>query len=122
MIIEFDLEASDQGAAFFALYAGLRMYKDLKSHQTKGTEENSIAGAEAYIMLETLAEKFPKLYKEASAEYSDTVRREFEKIEKYDYLYNEVAKYYEGENNEPPEKEGDLCDIGQQAAVVLGWL
>lgn len=45
-----------------------------------------------------------------------------QKAEKWDKLEIEIAKYYEGENNEPPEKDGDLTDIGEQAAMAFGWL
>ena len=44
------------------------------------------------------------------------------KAEKWDKLGDEIAKYYEGENNEDPEMEGDLCDIGEAAAMAFGWL
>lgn len=48
------------------------------------------------------------------------------KAEKWDKLGNEIAKYYESEDDEgndlPPEKEGDLCDIGLEAAKAFGWL
>jgi hypothetical protein len=57
-------------SAFFAFYAGLRMYKEVKDLQTiKG--KFYIAAAEAYCMLQDLKEQFPKHYAEAEAEYNE---------------------------------------------------
>lgn len=77
MIIKFDFEGRDEEAAFFALYAGLRMYKEKKDRQVKllnaangnSEEQFSIPAAEAFCMLQDLKEKFPKEYAEASEEY-----------------------------------------------------
>lgn len=48
------------------------------------------------------------------------------KAQKWDNLYKEVSKFYcnaDGEyDEENPEKEGDLCSIGEVAASYLGWL
>jgi len=44
------------------------------------------------------------------------------KAEKWDKLNKQIGKYYNGENNEPPEKNGDLCDIGEAAATAFGYL
>lgn len=71
MKILFDLEASDQECAFFALYAGLRMYMDLKKSQPKEEGAFSIAGAEAYCMLQKLKKQHPKFYNESKEEYED---------------------------------------------------
>lgn len=68
MKITFDLEVSDQECAFFAIYAGLRMYKEQRK---AGTPLNmvSIAGAEAFCMLGQLKEQHPNDYREAEEEY-----------------------------------------------------
>ncbi len=80
MKVIFDFEGRDKGCAFFALYAGLRMYKDKKLKQVKlqrevangmGEESFSIPAAEAYCMLEDLREKFPKEYAESKEEYDE---------------------------------------------------
>lgn len=78
MIVKFNLEGRDEGAAFFALYAGLRMYKEQKQKQirllneTKDDSEKtfSIPAAEAYCMMQDLREKFPKQYEEAKQEFN----------------------------------------------------
>ena len=78
MIVKFNLEGRDEGAAFFALYAGLRMYKEQKDKQirllneTKEDSEKtfSIPAAEAYCMMQDLREKFPKQYEEAKQEFN----------------------------------------------------
>ena len=79
MKIKFDLEGRDESAAFFALYAGLRMYKEQKDSefalkkQLKQIRQSafSIAAAEAYRMLEDLKSQKPKWYYEAEAEYNE---------------------------------------------------
>jgi len=79
MIVKFNLEGRDEGAAFFALYAGLRMYKEQKEKQIillneiKDDSEKtfSIPAAEAYCMMEDLREKFPKQYEEAKQEFEE---------------------------------------------------
>lgn len=70
MKIIFDLEARDEGAAFFALYAGLRMYKEQREKRVEG-EGISIAAAEAYGMLEDLKEQYPLEYKQAGVEFQE---------------------------------------------------
>lgn len=49
-----------------------------------------------------------------------------EKAKKWDKLDAQISEYYESENKEgnviPPEKDGDLCDIGELAAIAFGWL
>ena len=79
MIVKFNLEGRDEGAAFFALYAGLRMYKEQKDKKIKLLNEQkedsektfSIPAAEAYCMMEDLREKFPKHYEEAKQEFNE---------------------------------------------------
>ena len=48
------------------------------------------------------------------------------KAEKWDKLGEEIAKFYcdkDGEYSEDkPEASGDLCDIGEVAAMAYGWL
>lgn len=39
------------------------------------------------------------------------------KADKWDSLEAEITKIYEG-----PEDEGDLCDIGEKAAMAFGFL
>lgn len=79
MKIVFDLEGRMEEEAFYALYAGLRMYKEVKENQIKAAELSgmqepgaiSIPAAEAFCMMEDLRTKFPKLYYEAEAEYEE---------------------------------------------------
>ena len=79
MKIKFDFEARDEFCAFFALYAGLRMYKEQKDEQTRLLNEKqieseklfSIPAAEAYCVLEDLREQKPKMYNEAVEEYNE---------------------------------------------------
>lgn len=79
MKIKFDLEGRMEDEAFFALYAGLRMYKEQKdseyelSKQLKQIPKGafSIPAAEAYCLLMDLKEKFPKMYREAEEEYNE---------------------------------------------------
>jgi len=67
--IRFNIEASDKECAFFAIYAGLRMYFNKKS-ENELPNEMSIAAAEAYCLLKQLEEKHPKQYKEAESEFN----------------------------------------------------
>lgn len=69
-IIDFDLK-QDTGAAFFALYAGLRIYKEIKDAQPKPKDAISVPAAEAYCMLEDLKEKYPTEYEAAQKEYDE---------------------------------------------------
>jgi hypothetical protein len=50
----------------------------------------------------------------------------FAKSQKWDELEAKIAKFYENEegdfDEEKPEQEGDLCDIGELAAEAFGWL
>ena len=79
MTVIFEFEGKERGCAFFALYAGLRMYMEVKETEIKAASMSdksrrgavSIAAAEAYCMLEELREQFPKLYKEAVVEYEN---------------------------------------------------
>lgn len=66
-----DFEGRDEECAFFTLYAGLRMYKELKGEQHRGKQTFSIAGAEAHSMLEYLKEKYPQRFAIAQQEYED---------------------------------------------------
>ena len=70
MKIFFDFEARDEGAAFFALYAGLRMYKEQREKRVE-KDAISIPAAEAFCMLEDLKEQFPDEYEEAVIEYNE---------------------------------------------------
>lgn len=70
MRIKFDLEFSDKECAFFALYAGLRMYIDQRKKSVPDGQI-SIAAAEAFCLIEQLKEKHPKQYQEAEQEYSE---------------------------------------------------
>lgn len=72
MKIIFDLEARDEGAAFFAIYAGIRMYYEQKKQQPKFEGAFYIAEAEAYSLLKELQVKHPKEYAEAEIEYNET--------------------------------------------------
>ena len=67
--ININFEGRDEYCAFFALYAGLRMYSDLKAKQKTGTNEVSVAGAEAYSMLQDIKVSHPEEFKEAEIEY-----------------------------------------------------
>jgi hypothetical protein len=68
MTVELNLE-SDPQSAFFALYAGLRMYQEQRDSAQREDDAFSIAAAEAYCMLEDLREQFPEEYEEAKQEY-----------------------------------------------------
>ena len=69
-----DLEGRNKECAFFALYAGLKMYSDLKAEQKKGTNEVSIAGAEAYCILQDLKISHPIEFGEAEKEYVEVYK------------------------------------------------
>ena len=79
MEIIFDLEASDQEAAFFALYAGLRMYKEQRQKRVpKG--QMSITAAEAYCMMQSLKKQYPDWYKEAEIEFKEVYNKKFKNL------------------------------------------
>jgi hypothetical protein len=44
------------------------------------------------------------------------------KAEKWDALAARIEKYYVNEDGEESEEGGDLCDIGEEAAMAFGWL
>ena len=70
--ITFDFEASlDKECAFFALYAGLRIYKRMKANHPTPSNQFSVAGAEAYCMLEQLKEQCPIQYDIAEKEFNE---------------------------------------------------
>ena len=71
MEITFNLEGRDESAAFFALYAGLTMYHNLKKKQDSERNDGgiSIAGLEAAALLEDLKLNHWKEYWESAAEY-----------------------------------------------------
>lgn len=72
MKIKFNFNhSSDPSAAFFALYAGLRIYKELKDSVTE-PDMLSIPGAEAFCMLMKLKEKFPEQFAACEREYNST--------------------------------------------------
>lgn len=75
MKIKFNLEGQDQAAAFFALYAGLRMYKEQKINTSN--EQISIPATEASVMLLELKEQFPNEYKEAVEEFDSIYGESF---------------------------------------------
>lgn len=72
-------EQNDGDAAFYALYAGLRMFRDFKQKQDESAPKGSfqISGAEAYCLLEDLKEQFPERYKQAEQEYDEVYQTEF---------------------------------------------
>lgn len=72
--ITFDFEARDKGAAFFALYAGLRMYKEQREKNVSDPQAISIAAAEAFIFLEELKQQFPRSYALAEDEYDEVYK------------------------------------------------
>lgn len=74
MKIKFDFEGREEYCAFFALYAGLRMYKEQKEKQVMESEEIglfSIPAAEVFCMLQDLKQQHPKEYAEAVDEYNE---------------------------------------------------
>lgn len=68
--ITIDFDGRNESCAFFAIYAGLKMYSDLKHEETRGTGKTSISGAEAYCILQDLKETHSKHFKEAEKEYA----------------------------------------------------
>jgi len=72
-IIKINIEASDKECAFFALYAGLRMYFEYKKETNNDPNSISIAGAEAYCMLQDMKERYPIQYNEAKDEYDEFI-------------------------------------------------
>lgn len=69
MIVEFNLEGNP-AVAFYALYAGLIMFKDKKVEQDKNSPDKiNQAGAEAYCMLQDLKKQYPKHFEYAEEEY-----------------------------------------------------
>lgn len=45
------------------------------------------------------------------------------KAEKWDELDEKIGRFYDGEeDNEEEGIEGDLCDIGEVAAMAFGYL
>ena len=75
--IEIDFEGRNEPCAFFALYAGLKMYSDMKAEQYKGTDKMNIAGAEAYCMLQDLKLSHPNEFEEAKKEYENKFKNLF---------------------------------------------
>ena len=75
MKITFDLEGSDKEAAFYGIYAGLRMYKEKKDKEMvdKGMVGKSFftAAAENYCRLDELKAQYPQWYAEAEKEYNE---------------------------------------------------
>jgi len=74
--VTINFEGRDEGCAFFALYAGLRMYSELKEDKHKGKNSMSIAGAEAYSILMDLKFTYPKECEEAKKEYDEVYKKE----------------------------------------------
>jgi hypothetical protein len=74
MEIKFDFEARDEECAFFALYAGLRMYKEQREKNVSSPDAISFAAAEAYGLLEDLKEQHPKEYGLAEKEYNEVYK------------------------------------------------
>jgi len=72
--IKINFEGRNEGCAFFALYAGLRMYNEYKHEQHKGKDSFSTAGAEAYGIMEDLRYSHPKEYEEAKKEYDSELK------------------------------------------------
>jgi hypothetical protein len=69
MTIKFNLEGRDEGCAFFALYAGLRMYKEQREQSVSEPGGISIAAAEAYAMLQDMKARFPAHFEDAEEEF-----------------------------------------------------
>lgn len=70
MNILFDLELTDRESSFFALYTGLRMYKEQRNRSVE-PEVFSISGAEAYGLLQQLKRQHPEQFAQAEQEYND---------------------------------------------------
>ena len=75
--VKINFEGRDEGCAFFALYAGLRMYNEYKHKQHLGKDSFSTAGAEAYSMMEDLRYSHPEQYEEAKKEYDSELKNLF---------------------------------------------
>lgn len=79
MKIIFDLTGRLKDCAFFAIYAGLRMYKEQKESEIllkeqMGQQEPgaiSLPAAEAFCCLEELKQQHPSWYADAEDEYND---------------------------------------------------
>ena len=70
MKLIFDLsEKNDAECAFFALYAGLRMYIDFKEKQPKEEGAFSVPAMEGHGLLRDLEAQYPQQYAEAELEY-----------------------------------------------------
>lgn len=70
--LTFDLESNPE-MRLYVLYAGLRMYMESKRETDKKTPDMfSLAGAEAYCLLQDLKEKLPELYAQCEEEYNDS--------------------------------------------------
>jgi hypothetical protein len=82
MKIVFDFEGRMEDLAFYALYAGLRMFKDLKETEIEWqikfgqtrSDAFSLPAAEAYCMLMDMKKKYPKWFKEAEKEYNEVYK------------------------------------------------
>jgi len=46
----------------------------------------------------------------------------FAKAENWDKLDAEIGVFYENEDDEDFEDDGNLCDIGEAAAIAFGYL
>lgn len=69
--IVFNIEGSDKECAFFALYAGLRMYYEQRTLRDKCPDEFSISAAECYGLLNQLEENFPKEFADSKVEFNE---------------------------------------------------
>lgn len=70
MKVTFDLsEKNDADCAFFALYAGLRMYMDFKNNQSKEKGAFSVTALEASSLLKDMELQYPNEFAEAELEY-----------------------------------------------------
>lgn len=69
-LIELDVEGSMKDCAFFAIYAGLRMYKEQRQKRVP-EGQISFSTAEAFSLLEQLKEKYPEAHQQAKAEYEE---------------------------------------------------
>lgn len=101
IVIDFD-ECLDPAAAFFALYAGLRMYKEQREKRVPEGMLSFVA-AEASCILEMLEENFPSHYIEAVKEFDAEYGIE-------DFFCNE--KYNVGYTC--PEGQCDRCKKADQ--------
>lgn len=71
MKIKFDLEASVPECAFFALYAGLRMYKEQREKRDIPDGQFSVSAAEAFCLMQDLKIQYPTEYAAAEKEYDE---------------------------------------------------